>query len=519
MSFIKQSILLPTFISILFVSGCNDDSDNNSNAPKTRPVTVLQLEENDFAREINLTGSVSLYREENVGFEVSGRILAVQELGKELEGPAFDENNKLVRAGEIIATMDDTRYRLKVNALNQRLNAAQQELEVTEAVFTLAGQTLKRQMKLLAEGAGKQQSVDDAQGNFDSLAARMEQNKAVISEITDNLYTTIEDLEDTKLRAPFSGRITNVHVTQGAVVDTGNPIVTLSLMDPIQVQVQVSADEDRRIQTGDRAMLYPSDPIDPDNIPVQVNALVYEKGAVADSNMRTFRIDLMARNERRRIEHFEEETKDLPLVMDYLPVVRRYHGEEGSLYVPINSLYYENGKTYVLTLPGVSFHSGASRSAVGKHIPEKIEVELADDYFTVIKWNFRSLKKNNGLQEGDFLVLNPIQEHLTGLAVGRPQWLLRPGDLVPVSFLQHSTKKGIYVPINAISKVDDKHVVYIAENDSAKMIEISLHETYRELRRIEGNGIEPGINIIIGGMHYVSDAQVIRIVGHEDLLK
>ncbi|MEE8233922.1 MAG: HlyD family efflux transporter periplasmic adaptor subunit, partial [Gammaproteobacteria bacterium] len=326
-------------------------------------------------------------------------------------------------------------------------------------------------------------------------------------------------LEDSKLRAPFSGRITQIHVTQGAVVDVGMPVVTLSLMDPIQVQVEVSADEDRRLQTGDRAILYPNDPIDPEGKPAQINALVYEKGEVADPNTRTYRIDLMARNERRRIEQIKPETKGLPHVADFLPVVRRYHGEVGKLYVPIDSIYYENGKHFVLRLPGVSFHSGAKRSAVGKHIPDKVEVSLDDDYFTVIKWNFRSLKDSSDLQEGDFLALDPRKEHLAGLAIGRPQWLLRPGDLVPVSFLLHSTTKGLYVPVNAITLFDDKHVVFLVEDNKAVLKEITVHDSYRELRRIEGAGIEQGAQVIVGGVHYISDKQPVTIVGQETLLK
>lgn len=508
------------FIAILLMMlhGCDKGTVNEVTPSKTRPVSVLKLAENNFSREINLTGSVNVYREESVGFEVSGRVLGVEELGKELGGPAFNENKKLIRAGEVIATIDDTRYRLKVNALQEKLNGAIQDLKATDAEVILAEQTIKRQKGIFKKGVGTQHSVDIAKSKLDNTIAQRAQNEAVIREIADDLKRAKEDLEDTKLRAPFSGRITDIHVTQGAVVDAGTPVVTLSLMDPIQVQVEVSADEDRRVQTGDRAMLYPSDPIDPDRKPVQVNALVYEKGAVADPNMRTFRIDLMARNERRLIEDVENNTKGLPIVTDYLPVVRRFRGEEGQLFVPIDSLYFENGKHYVLRLPGVSFNAGASRSAVGKHIPDKVEVSLGDDYITVIKWNFRSVKKSNNLQEGEFLALDPRQEHLAGFAVGRPQWLLRPGDLVPVSFLQYATKKGIYVPINAISKIDNKHIVFVAKNGKANAIEISLHETYRELRRIEGDGIEPGINLIVGGLHYVSDTQSIRIVGQENLL-
>ncbi len=514
----KYLITIIAFITLI-CAGCNKESSNEIKGISSRPVTVLQLEDNDFMREINLTGSVNLYREEKVGFEVSGRILAVEELGKELEGPAYDEDNKLVRAGEVIATMDDTRYRLRVDALQERLNAAQQGLKETDAALKLARQTLDRQKNIHADGAGKQQAVDDAQSNFDSTIARKAKDEAVIREITNNLNRAIEDLEDTRLRAPFSGRITKVYVTQGAVVDAAVPVVTLSLMDPIQVQVEVSADEDRRIQTGDRAILYPDDPIEPEAKPTQVNALVYEKGAVADPNTRTFRIDLMARNERRRIEQIKPETRGLPLVKDYLPVVRRFHGEVGKLYVPIDSIYYENGKHFVLRLPGVSFHPGAKRSAVGKHVPDKVEVSLDNDYFTVIKWNFRSLKDSSDLQEGDFLALGPRKEHLAGLAIGRPQWLLRPGDLVPVSFLLHSTTKGLYVPVNAITMVNDKHIVYLVEDNKAVLREITVHDSYQELRSIEGTGIEPGAHLIVGGVHYISNAQAVTIVGQENLLK
>lgn len=255
------------------------------------------------------------------------------------------------------------------------------------------------------------------------MVARKAQNEEVIQETKEELKRTQEDLEDANLRAPFSGRITRIHFSQGAVVDAGTPVVTLSLIDPIQVQVEVSSDEDRNIQTGDLAFIYPKDPINPNGEPTQVNVLVYEKGAVADANTRTFRIDLMARNERRRIDQIDPETKGLPVVTDFLPVVKRYQGEEGELFVNTDSVFYEDERAYVLRLPGVVFHPGATRSTMGRHLPDKVKVTLGDNYLTVIKWNFRSLKESGNLQEGDFLVINPKKEHLGGLAIGRPQWL------------------------------------------------------------------------------------------------
>ena len=76
------------------------------------------------------------------------------------------------------------------------------------------------------------------------------------------------------------GRITRTHTTQGAVVEKGTPIVTLSLLDPVQINVAVSVNEDRKIETGVRAMAFPKDPIDPEDQPIAVPAIVYEKEAL-----------------------------------------------------------------------------------------------------------------------------------------------------------------------------------------------------------------------------------------------
>lgn len=512
--------LLSIFIcSGVILVGCNVDSNEEGASMKSRPVTVLKLEERDFAVNTRLTGSVGLYREEQVGSEVEGRLLWVLDEGKEVEGPVLDENGTMVRPGEPIAKLDDTRYRLRANALKARLNASKHGLSDVRAELKLARQALDRQKRIFGRGAGSRKAVENAESGYSQSVAHNAQRNSEIREIEENLRRAEKDLADCNLLAPFSGRITKIHVSQGAVVKNGQPIITLSLMDPIQVHVAVSADQDRRIRTGNRVILYPKDPIDPAGKTTQVNAIVYEKGAVAESDTRTFRINIIARNERRRVHQIVPETKGLPVVTDYLPVIRRYQGEAGNLFVDGRSIFREDGKTYVFRLPGVSFHPGAKRSVVGKHIPEKIEVTLGDDYFTVIKWNFRSLQANADLREGDFLIIDPLKEHLKGLAIGRAQWLFRPGDLVPVSFQMDSTKKGLYVPMRAITIIDEKPVVFLLDEGRARMREVTVHETYQDLRRIEGQGIANGTQVIISGVHYVSDGQPVVVVGQENLTR
>jgi RND family efflux transporter MFP subunit len=492
-------------------AGCGQDVTIEATMP-TRPVTVIELKERDFALERTLTGVVEPYREEDIGFEISGRVTMVLNEGLEVRGPAFSEQGALIRQGDPIAAMEGSRYGSRVGALQARLDAARRDLQALEARVTLARKTLERQRAVLADGAVTQQNVDDAQSEFDQSSAQLAARGATVVDVTQQLETATEDLGDAVLFAPFSGRITRVHISEGAVVEAGTPVVTLTLMDPVQVQVEVSADDEREIKTGDRAVLWPKDPLYGGER-VAVNAIVFEKSAVADPALRTFRIDMISRNKRRHIDQLNPELAGLPVINDYLPAVREYQGEAGPLFVPADSVIIEGDEAYVLRLPGVSFHAGAERSAVGHHIPEKVTVTLGDRYTTVVNWHFRSVIEDGGLLEGDFLILNPQPGYIDGIAAGRPQWLLRPRDLVPVQFLLPNSTPGFYVPARAITLVGETEAVLVVEDGVAKARVITGYETVEEFRRIEGDGISNGTQVIVGGVHYVSDGQPVSVTG------
>ena len=123
--------------------------------------------------------------------------------------------------------------------------------------------------------------------------AQVEATRAQIREIEEDRNRAKEDLADCKLLAPFSGRITKLHVVQGAVVAAGTPVVMLTLMDPMKVSVVVSADEDRKIRYGDHAELYPRDPVHPDQQPTVLSALVYEKAEVHLNSIRIEGLDAL----------------------------------------------------------------------------------------------------------------------------------------------------------------------------------------------------------------------------------
>jgi hypothetical protein len=130
---------------------------------------------------------------------------------------------------------------------------------------------------------------------------------------------------------------------------------------------------------------------------------------------------------------------------------------------------------------------------------------------TVVNWNFRSVIDVGDLAEGDFLILKPQPNYVDGVAGGRPQWLLRPRDLVPVQFTLLTATPGFYVPVRAITLVGDDEAVLVVEDGIARARVVTGHETIEEFRRIEGEGITSGTQVIVGGVHYVSDGQPVNI--------
>ena len=193
----KTYVPLWSLAVLVMTAGC-EQQIAPSTMP-TRPVTVMELSEQDFARERSLTGVVDLYREEDIGFEIDGRVTTVLNEGLEVSGPVFNEKGELIRQGDPIAAMESARYGSQVGVLQARLDAARRNLQAVQAQVTLAQQTLERQKAILSEGAGAQQAVDDAQSAFDQATALLAAQRASVQEVNQRLDTATEDLGDAVL--------------------------------------------------------------------------------------------------------------------------------------------------------------------------------------------------------------------------------------------------------------------------------------------------------------------------------
>ena len=195
------------------------------------PVTVTTVRPVDF--QVSLTGYGDLISRTTVTLaaEVSGRITAS---ARDLEP------GRLVKKDEILYTIDDRDYRLEREIAETRLRALGRELEIARAEFRRASDLLHRKK------VGSKTTVEQAESTVNTIENQ-------IAQVRKNLEKAVIDLERTRIRAPFAGRVTDVQVEENEYVTPGKPLLSLSDDTDLEVVVPLdSGDGARWLQFRDR---------------------------------------------------------------------------------------------------------------------------------------------------------------------------------------------------------------------------------------------------------------------------
>ena len=196
------------------LTACDARKTGSAKPPAAVPVTVMPLQASEPAREGRRMGLAQPYREEAISFEVSGRVIRVLDVGRELDGPIEDAEGNLVKKGDILARLDPSRYEQKVKSMELRIAAEQAdrkastiELEgVSQAQADLAKVTYERQLRLSRAGTVTKEALDRAKADLDVANATLELKRAQllaksarIQELQEELRTARLDLEDCEL--------------------------------------------------------------------------------------------------------------------------------------------------------------------------------------------------------------------------------------------------------------------------------------------------------------------------------
>ena len=166
------------------------------------------------------------------------------------------EEGDHVKAGQVIAKLDDTNIRAALNESQAQLNYAKAALAETQVNLANAQRDYDRQRSLLVGHFVSQAAVDNSQTTLEALRAQLATQQSNVSVVLGNVRVAERNLDDTVVRAPFSGVVTVKAAQPGEMVSpisagggfTRTGIGTVVDMDSLEIQVDVNENFINRVR-------------------------------------------------------------------------------------------------------------------------------------------------------------------------------------------------------------------------------------------------------------------------------
>ena len=531
MTRLQLAICLSTCLFLSFVFGCGKKAEEPP--PPPRAVTVMTLQETNPGAALGLTGSVESFKEEDIGFEVSGRVSEVVEPGEYVEGP-IEGREGVSQPGKRIAALDDERYKVAVELAKAQVDVARIEfegllpaqLQEAQANLDLATEDLKKAQRLFDQGAATEDALLNAIAKEKAAQAKVKQIEASKKakkaqwHAAEEVHRQAEiDLEKCKLLAPFSGQVSKVHVIPGGTVQPGQPVVTLVMMNPLSVELAVSPETDRDIHFQDIVSVFFPD------MNEWVSGAVWHKSTEADPKTRTFKVSVVINN--RMVESdlpADESLHGLPRATKLWPLTSGDISMPEIEVIEESALFEDEQGTYVLKVVGLSWGERGDAPDLGPVFTvHKVHIKTGEKRFVLPGvWRLVEVIDRGGLNVGDVTAIGELGDVKHGKQVlfSQPNWLFRPGDVAEVQFGGQGFGPGFYVPMSAILKEGDTHSVFIVKDKSrAHKVQVTLGGWHGELRRVKEMLVdeeqEPLLvagetSVVIKGAHYLDDGEAVN---------
>ena len=216
--------------------------------PEVQTMVVYAASGNAGDRTVlNASGYVTARRTATVSSKVTGKVTEV----------LLEEGMK-VQEGQVLARLDDTNVKASLRLAEAQLVSATNALAETRVRIVEAEQELKRQTELMKNKIATQADYDHAEAAALALKARLEQQKADIVVAERQVASWQQQLEDTIIRAPFTGMVTSKNAQPGEMISpisagggfTRTGIGTVVDMTSLEIEVDVNESYITRVEPG-----------------------------------------------------------------------------------------------------------------------------------------------------------------------------------------------------------------------------------------------------------------------------
>lgn len=182
-------------------AGCNKKAPESAPTEAARPALIEEVGAADATAKPRFPGRLRAAKRAELSFNVPGFVTEF----------ALTEGSR-VRAGQVVARLDDAVFKARVNAAQSEFDRAKTDLERYQRLWE-------------TEFAVARSEVDDRRSRLE--AART------------NLAAAQQDLSDTIIKAPFAGVVTRRRLETFASVQAKQPIAELQDLDSLEVVINV----------------------------------------------------------------------------------------------------------------------------------------------------------------------------------------------------------------------------------------------------------------------------------------
>lgn len=231
------AILLGTVLSLC---GCGEEAETEEEAPSIA-VEIQKVEKGSISSENSVSGQVSASEQSTVIVPLSVRCKKV-----------YVEVGDAVTAGQTICTLDMGSTFANYDTVSSSLAAARQSYADQSALLdqqiAQAEKNVADTQALLEIGAASQMEVDNAQLALDNARASRNSALSQLEISMKNYQASLLQIQESmanvdrsgSVRAPISGTILSLSVTDNGFVSAANPVAVIQSASNMEISVSVS---------------------------------------------------------------------------------------------------------------------------------------------------------------------------------------------------------------------------------------------------------------------------------------
>jgi HlyD family secretion protein len=218
--------------------------------PKVDAVEVMTVHAssaNTPSTLLNASGYVTPRRRSTIAAKITARVTNI-----------FTDEGMRVSAGQVLAKLDDSDARVRLNSAKADVESAKAQLADLQVNLANAETELNRSEQLVKGGVSTQQNLDLARTTVNSYKARIVSTRVQVTAAERRVDVAQQDVDNCTVRSPYAGLIVSKDAQVGEMVSpisagggfTRTGIATIVDMNSLEIEVDVNESYIARVKNG-----------------------------------------------------------------------------------------------------------------------------------------------------------------------------------------------------------------------------------------------------------------------------